>query len=282
MFDKILGDWSSPLDHQRNELVFENRNKQYGAYVIRRDYDKSLIYAFVSATFLLIGLLYANTFLTKSVIMKDLRDNTYIIDIPLDLTPPIKDIKPLEPAVKPSHVDPSIIKTPPLTTQGVSIANLMLTEHPVANNVNVVIDGNASPIVPTDPSSNHVVIPSTPITVDPTGANNAIASIQEVGELEIMPTPIGGESEMNKFIRKHIVYPSDALELEKQGKVYIQFVIETDGSVSNVKVIKSIFPSLDLEAARVIKLLPKWNPGISGGKPARVYFRLPINFQLGV
>ncbi len=282
MFNKALADWSSPLDHQRNELIFENRNKEYGAYIIRRDYDKSLLYAFITATFLLVGFIYANTFLSKSPIVRNLTDDGgIIITVPMEITPPPKEVKPLEPLVKPPTIEATKTPSSPNVNRGVSINNLVLTAEPVVNNTNVVVEGHADPLAPVITNVDPLIVPSPKPITGGGSAINSESSILEIGELERMPTPIGGPDAIDVFIRNHINYPQDAIEREKTGRVLIQFVIETDGSVSNVTVLKGIFASLDKEALRLVALLPKWNPGMSGGKPVRVYFRKPISFQLG-
>ena len=93
-----------------------------------------------------------------------------------------------------------------------------------------------------------------------------------------MPRFPGGN--VQKWITKHIKYPMVAQENNIQGKVFVQFVIEKDGSVSNVNVTRSVDPSLDKEAIRVIQSMPKWIPGKQRKKPVRVSFTVPINFQL--
>ncbi len=97
---------------------------------------------------------------------------------------------------------------------------------------------------------------------------------------EQMPEFPGGQRELMKFISKQIIYPVDAVENGIQGKVIVQFVIEKDGSVSNVKVLQSVYRSLDAEAIRVVQILPNWSPGIMDGKPVRIKYVLPINFTL--
>ena len=281
MFNRLLSDWSSPLDHQRNDLIFENRNKEYGAYIIRRDYDKSLMVAFLGATFLLVGFIYANTFISKSPIVKQLTDDGgIIVNVPMDVTPEPKPIKPIEPLLKSPAMAPAKSTSPPETNRGVSINNLVLTNVPVNNNANVVLEGHADPLAPITPTLPNMNIPTDGAPNGGGGPLHYESSIHEVGDLERMPTPVGGPDAMDIFIRNHVNYPQDAIDREKTGRVLVQFVIETDGSVSNVTVLKGIFPSLDKEALRVVAMLPKWNPGMSGGKPVRVYFRKPISFQL--
>ena len=76
-------------------------------------------------------------------------------------------------------------------------------------------------------------------------------------------------------------YPQIALENGVQGKVFVQFVVEKDGSVSNIKVVRGVDASLDKEAVRVVSVMPKWKPGKQRGKAVRVAYTLPIAFQIG-
>ena len=96
--------------------------------------------------------------------------------------------------------------------------------------------------------------------------------------VEDMPQFPGGS--VQKWISKNVKYPMIAQENNIQGKVFVQFVIEKEGSVSDVKVARSVDPSLDKEAIRVVKAMPKWKPGKQRGKPVRVSYTVPINFQL--
>jgi len=98
--------------------------------------------------------------------------------------------------------------------------------------------------------------------------------------VEVMPQYPGGIPQMMKFIVSNIKYPKDAIKKGMQGAVVVQFVVEPDGSVSNVHVVRSVFPSLDTEAVRMVKAMPKWSPGMQNGKPVRVRFNVPIRFSL--
>lgn len=98
--------------------------------------------------------------------------------------------------------------------------------------------------------------------------------------VEQMPEFPGGMPAMIEFLQTNLNYPKDAKKQKVGGRVLVMFVVETDGSMSNVRVAKKIFPSLDAEALRVVKAMPKWNPGKEKGKPVRVNFTLPIVFSL--
>ena len=99
--------------------------------------------------------------------------------------------------------------------------------------------------------------------------------------VENMPEFPGGQQAMMKFIAENTQYPAKAMEKGIQGRVFCQFVVEKDGRVSNIQVVRtSGDASLDKEAVRVISSMPKWNPGIQQGKPVRVVYTLPVSFRL--
>ncbi len=98
--------------------------------------------------------------------------------------------------------------------------------------------------------------------------------------VEQMPVFPGGEDSMYKFITANVTYPQVAREKNISGTVIIIFIVEQDGSITNAKVVKGIGGGCDEEALRVVKLMPKWNPGKQAGKPCRVQFQLPLKFSL--
>ena len=104
---------------------------------------------------------------------------------------------------------------------------------------------------------------------------------QEIFQIvEEMPAYPGGEQKLMEFIAKGIKYPQIARETGIQGRVFVGFVVEPDGSVSNVKVLRGIGGGCDEEAMRVVKSMPKWKPGKQRGKAVRVSYMLPVNFKL--
>ena len=98
--------------------------------------------------------------------------------------------------------------------------------------------------------------------------------------VEAMPEYPGGMGEFMKFIAQHIQYPADALQAKLQGRVIARFVVREDGSVSDIEILRSISPSLDAEAIRVLKLMPKWKPGTQRGKAVAVKYTVPVTFRL--
>jgi periplasmic protein TonB len=85
---------------------------------------------------------------------------------------------------------------------------------------------------------------------------------------------------LSHYLAQNISYPKTAKEKGAQGKVFVQFIIEKDGRVSNVEIIRGVHPDIDKEAIRVISSMPNWVPGYQKGKPARVVYRIPLNFTL--
>ncbi len=117
--------------------------------------------------------------------------------------------------------------------------------------------------------------PPPPPTPQKSNSNEPIYTI-----VKPMPQYPGGDQARNKYLMENIKYPEAAKKQDIQGTVYVSFVVEKDGTVSNVKILRGIGGGCDEEALRVVKGMPKWKPGIYKGKPARVLFNMPIYFKL--
>ena len=98
--------------------------------------------------------------------------------------------------------------------------------------------------------------------------------------VEVMPQFPGGQIAMLQYIMKNIKYPEQAMKEGIQGRVAVRFIVEKDGSISDVKPILSVHPLLNKEAVRVVESMPKWTPGKQNGKPVRVRFNVPVMFKL--
>ncbi len=98
--------------------------------------------------------------------------------------------------------------------------------------------------------------------------------------VETHPEYPGGNQARLSFLAKKIHYPLDAIESGIQGTVYIQFIVEKDGSVTNAKVIRGVSPSIDKAALKAVKQMPKWKPGTQDGKAVRAQFNMPVKFML--
>lgn len=99
-------------------------------------------------------------------------------------------------------------------------------------------------------------------------------------DAEVAPEFPGGMNEMYAFINKNLRYPEECAERNIQGRVTIQFVVEKDGSVGDIKIVRGKDPQLDGEAVRIIRKFPKFKPGTMNGEPVRVWYTFPINFKL--
>lgn len=98
--------------------------------------------------------------------------------------------------------------------------------------------------------------------------------------VEVMPQFPGGQIAMLQYLMKNIKYPEQAMKEGIQGRVAVRFIVEKDGSISDVKPVLSVHPLLNKEAVRVVESMPKWSPGKHNGKPVRVRFNLPVMFKL--
>jgi TonB family protein len=129
--------------------------------------------------------------------------------------------------------------------------------------------------------------PNQTINISYVGKNSISMKVMEDNDqndvfqiVEKMPVFPGEEEALSKFLSENIKYPEQALKDTIQGRVFVNFIVEKDGSVSNAKIARGVTESLDNEALRVINMMPKWIPGMQRGKPVRVSFTLPINFVL--
>lgn len=98
--------------------------------------------------------------------------------------------------------------------------------------------------------------------------------------VEVMPQYPGGQIAMLKYFMENMKYPEQAMKKGIQGRVAVRFIVEKDGSISNVSPIHPVHPLLDKEAIRVVKSMPKWSPGKQHGKPVRVQLIVPVMFKL--
>lgn len=267
-FDLYKAEW---LD-----LVFENRNKNYGAYELRQHYSQTMAKALGLTLSGFIAVAVTISILAKVNQAPVEHTHTTVIDLSHRILPPPpkKEDKPLQPppakapvkplqatssgpaVVIPTHTTPEELPTDPPT-----IAEMQ------KSNIGSEVSKGTGPAVQ-------------PITEAPSGngsgAGEKVDNGTEIHDFaEISPEPNGGMAGWTKFIQRNLRYP----DTDAQGRVFVSFVVERDGSLTDVKILKGVSPELDAEALRVIRMAPKWKPGMQGGKPVRVQFNIPINFQ---
>lgn len=128
-------------------------------------------------------------------------------------------------------------------------------------------------------------VPPLVIDTDPEEVPPPIEEVKIIDEpiqdfVEVDPAFPGGEAAMVQFIQKNVVYPELSREMGEQGTVYVQFVVNSDGSIQDVVVLKGVSDQLDKEAVRVVKKMPHWSPGEQAGKKVRVRYQIPIKFTI--
>ncbi len=261
-----------------DDIVFEGRNQEYGAYLLRRIHDR------IMSRSLIIGLLFFTLLATSPVILKLVKgfipkaeDELLMKEVVLTDAPPMDPSKP--PPPPPPKVDPPPVKdqirfVPPKVMKDEEVQH----EEPPPPDLTDLKDKDVS-------------------TENREGEEGGIdASLQEpppapaieeekkeeetFSWVEQMPEFPDGQTAMSKYIVNNLKYPSIARENDIQGNVLVQFVIGTDGSISKVKVARGIGGGCDEEALRVVKSMPKWRPGKQNGKTVPVLFTLPIKFRL--
>ena len=119
-----------------------------------------------------------------------------------------------------------------------------------------------------------------PVETQPVVAKETSDPSRVFDVVEEMPKFPGGDEGMMQFLNSEVKYPKEALEKGTQGRVVVTFIVNTDGSVSDPKVVKSVNPALDAEAIRVVNAMPKWTPGKQNGHTVRVKFTIPVTFRL--
>ena len=140
------------------------------------------------------------------------------------------------------------------------------------------VKGESKKVVADTPASTGISVRQNNIVVHETTSENYDDKVFDV--VEQFPSFPGGNGKLSEFLSQNVRYPVVAAENGIEGRVIVRFIVERDGSVSNVEVAKGAEASLDKEAVRVAKLMPKWNPGKQNGKAVRVNFNVPISFKL--
>ena len=147
------------------------------------------------------------------------------------------------------------------------ITQFIITDNPFANDTTSDIFNN---------DTTSVTPPYKDIDIDSTDVEEVLPPYK----VEKLPEFIGGHEAMLVWIRDHIKYPDDAKSIGTSGTVFISFIVNKDGSISDVDIPKKLDYSLDKEGMRIVSMMPNWKPGIQNGKPVKVSMVLPIKFKL--
>jgi protein TonB len=261
--------WNNLVSAKRNELVFENRNKNYGAYVHRKENHKNLFIAMLITFGIALGASYAAIAGTEiEAVIKH-------VEIPVTILPPplnvqTKDIEkkvlPNEKPAKPNK--PALGSTTPDIDNNV-IASSTLPERGGSP------DGEETPDLQTP--------------VDPNASGNGGGTQNETPPApkienwaQFMPAFPGGDKALYEFLYSHIHYTPKTIEYGTEGTIYVQFVIDTHGAISDLKIIRTIDHAEDLEKQimKAFDLMPLWSPGKNGNNIVPVRHSIPIVFHL--
>jgi protein TonB len=257
-------------------LVFEGKNKDYGAYVQRDESSDRHLKAIMIISIVALGLIFLPG-LIKSVLPapKDVGQVTDVNLSNLDLkqdVPQENQIKQIE-VPPPPELKSTVAFTPPVVKKDEDIKDdeLMKTQQELTEtkaDISVAnVEGVQGGTVDIADLQEHKVVVED-------------QKPQIFNHVEVMPQFPGGDAALLKWLGDNIQYPTIAQEQGIQGRVVLRFVVKPDGSVDDVQVVKNLDPSCDKEAVRVVKKMPKWIPGKQNGNPVYVYYSLPVVFKL--
>jgi protein TonB len=253
----------------RNELVFENRNKAYGAYTLRKNYNKrlTLIMASMILAFVLGSLAM---FIIRNLPKEEIEapkgsDKTWTVQPPpKDLPPPPPTTPPPPPLEKMTEFIPPVIEDDPVTDPVPTQDQLEDTK--AGDKTQDGSDENFDPPQQTDDTPKQIDTKPDPIET----------FVEEEADFP------GGFAEMAKFINDNIDYPQEAIDLGIKGRVTVRFVVEKDGRISNVSVATPLAgcKACDKAAVKVVEKMPSWKAGKNGGREVRTWVTLPVKFEV--
>lgn len=261
------------------DLVFDGRNKRYGAYRLRQTSSKRYVVAFLImlAFVILVALLPKLYGVVENLAKRNLGPMEEVIEldnIPIEEQVPDENIIKQEIAPPPPPLKSTIQFVPPVIVKDEEVTdNEMKTQEDILQSD---LQVSVADVKGTDEEhgidiaeleKNKVIIEEAPVE-------------KPFEVVEQNPSFPGGLAELNKFLSDNIRYPVIAQENGIQGRVIIRFVVSKTGEISDVQVMRGVDPSLDKEAVRVVQSMPKWIPGRQRGQAVPVYFTLPVVFRL--
>jgi protein TonB len=259
--------WNNITLDERNNIVFEGRNQNYGAYELRSTYNRRVTYIIGGMIVFSLVLLGAKKFADRPETEK-VEEVLKVEQIDLTPPPPIEEQPPPPPPPPPPPMVEMVKFTPPvIKDDAVEEEPQKLQEEVKETNVGTKDQEGEKDIVapPTEEAG-----PAEP------AAPEIFTIVEEQAEFP------GGAASMMKYIRDNIVYPPTAREAGISGKCFLKFVVNETGTISNVEILKGVpgCPDCDREAIRVVKSMPSWKPAKMTGRAVKCYFNLPINFKI--
>jgi protein TonB len=246
-----------------DDILFEFRNKEYGAYIIRKNYGRNVLISLFIGIFILTTAVIT-PFLRLKVSGNRQNTGERKVEIKMENLdqPSEKVVIPPPPPPPPASVVQQVRYIPPVVVDSVNpdeAAKLMTVDEAQVKikNDNVEVKEEIKKEVDEEKTQTEPFL-----------------------NVEEMPVPEGGESGLLKYIAENTKYPEEARENNIKGTVVVKFCVTSKGSVDLVSILKSVDPELDSEAIRVVKSLPPFKPGKHQGKPVPVWYVAPINFTL--
>ncbi len=271
------------IDNNWSDLVFEGKNQAYGAYQLRRETGKRNLWSILVmlAIFLTIAIIVA----IKGVVENAMKSNVAVeTDIELSALEQKKKEEPKverkeTPQVEKVEVEKvkSSVKftAPEIKKDDEVKPEEELKSQEDLSKTNTAI--GAFDVKGNDEAAGEV-LKAKEVIAQPEPPKEEETKVFDV--VEQMPSFPGGPSALFEYLSKNIKYPPVAEENGVQGRVIVSFVVERDGSITDVRVVKSVDPSLDREAQRVVKSMPRWIPGKQNGQAVRVKYTVPVTFRL--
>ena len=263
-----------------DDIIFEGRNKAYGAYLLRRLYNQHLAIA-VAASLAFSLLLLSIPILVRALSPAVIVDVVPTTHKPLKfehiiISPP-KPAEPVVPAVKPPAHD-VVTKLNPADVAPTVMKDELVTRPAIATN------DPLAPVTPPDAVLGPEAIPSTntdfSTTTTGTDSGKTVAApATPFLHAEVMPEFVGGPEALQRYMQRNLRFPSRAASAAISGRVYISFTVNADGSIADVTVIKGLGFGTDEEAVRVVSKMPPWTPGKQNHHPVAVRYTMPITFQ---
>jgi len=256
------------------ETVFEGRNKEYGAYVLRKQNARITLIALILGSFIfsaaISGPVIAKKIIKKKVVEDKAIDTKIIMAEILAPPPPPEEIEQPKVVKKTKTVQEVVKHTPPVIVEQEKVEEEMVTVDELKEKI------AGSQNIEADPEGGEVVLDNThseqKVDEDVIDQNTIYTAV------EVLPEYPGGEEEFRKFIRRNYEPPS--IDRDIKGLVVLQFVVEIDGSLTDIKVIRDLGYGTGAEAVRVLKKAKKWNPGVQNGRNVRVRYNLPIQINV--
>jgi len=246
-----------------DDIVFEERNKEYGAYKLRKKYSRTVLYAMLIGI-IIIGTAVITPYLNAKALENRIKRAERQVEIKMEnLDQPNETVAPPPPPPPPpadvvqqqKYVPPEVVDSiKPEDVKQLMTADQAQVE--VKNEEVVEIVEVKEEVQEEDPEAVPFVV------------------------VEEMPMFPGGERELLLYIAEHTNYPEIAKENNIQGRVIVRFCVTSKGGVNQVSILKGVDPELDAEAIRVVNSLPPFKPGKQGGKPVPVWYMVPITFTL--